>query len=90
MKHQTLVNIETLPFGGFQKIIELDATLVGTSDYMGFAFFWNYEYRHYLRPQRPHILRKIHSALLSEGLDVSGKSERHLQIITKYFNSKLD
>jgi len=84
------INIEKLPGQSFIKIIELDNTFVGTENYMGFAFFWAYEYRHYLRPQRPHILRKIHNAFLAEGLELSGESERHLQIITKYFNPKLD
>lgn len=78
-----MVNIETIPQGGYIKIIELDGTLTGTENYMGFAYFWAYEYSHYLRQQRPEVLRKIHSEFLKQRLKVSGESEQHFKIIQK-------
>jgi hypothetical protein len=84
------INIETLPSNSFMKIIELDKTLVGTEDYMGFAYFWAYEYRHYMRSQRPHTLRKIHSTFLANKMELNGVSERHFDIIKRTVNHKLN
>jgi hypothetical protein len=84
------INVETLPGKSFMKIIELDNTLVGSPDYMGFAFFWNYEYRHYMRSQRPHVLRKIHNIFLDNKLDLTGESEKHFEIIKRIVNHKLN
>ena len=84
------VNIETIPQGAFMKILEVDKDFVGTENYMGFAFFWAYEYRHYMRSQRPHTLRKIHNAFLSNKMGLSGQSEKHFDIIKRTVNHKLN
>lgn len=64
-------------------LLDLDQQLTGTDDYMGIAYFWGYEYRHYLRDATHSQRRRIHKQLLSEGLEVNGKSKRHLEIIQK-------
>lgn len=64
-------------------LLELDQQLTGTEDYMGMAYFWNYEYRHYLRDATHSQRRRIHKLLLAEGLEVDGESKRHLEIILK-------
>lgn len=65
----------------FDKLIKLDTKQIGTSDYMGIAYFWNYEYRHYLRDASFATRKKIHSKMLRAGLAVDGESDAHQQII---------
>ena len=65
------------------KVLRLDETLVGTPNYMGLAFFWNYEYRHFLRDTSVSKRVRVHHKLLQAGLEVNGSSDLHEQIITK-------
>lgn len=62
---------------------ELDHQLVSTEDYMGMAYFWGHEYKHYLRGATDSQRRRVHKQLLTEGLELNGKSKRHLEIIQK-------
>jgi hypothetical protein len=71
-------------FEAYKKLLELDDLFVNTPDYMGFTYFWHYEYRHYLRDYRA-IWIDVHDALLKANLNVSEESEKHLEIIEKYY-----
>jgi hypothetical protein len=64
-------------------LLDLDQQLVNTEDYMGMAYFWSREYRHYLRDATDSQRRRIHKQLLTEGLEVDGESKRHMEIIQK-------
>lgn len=63
------------------KLLALDATLVGTPHYMGAAYFWSHEYRHYLRDATTAQRCAVHDHWLAEGLPLLGESDRHLAII---------
>lgn len=66
-----------------------EKTLVGTPDYLGLAYFWNYEYRHHLRDATPKQRKAVHDAFLAKGLTVDGASEEHKAIVRKYTAKRL-
>jgi len=68
---------------GYMKLSDLDRTFQGTSDYMGLTYFWNYEYRHYLRDANCTKRKLTHDRLLRAGLGLVDKSPEHLSIIQK-------
>lgn len=78
-----MINTNNITTKSFSDIYELDKTYVGTENYLGIAFFWNYEYRHYLRDTTNAKRKKIHSLFIKEGLDISQKSAKHFSIIKK-------
>jgi hypothetical protein len=63
--------------------LKLDEKAIGTSKYQGHAYFWNYDYRHYLRDRDKRTLIKVHDALLKEGLILHEASDKHEEIILK-------
>jgi hypothetical protein len=81
------INLETLSWNATVALRELDEKFVGTPDYMGVAWFWHHEYRHYLRPNdeigagTPAKLRRVHKALLKAGLTLNGESDSHDRVI---------
>lgn len=68
--------------------MNLDITYVGTENYMGLAYFWNYEYRHYLRNASNKERQEIHSKWIENGLELMGISEKHLEIIRQVMKVK--
>ena len=58
-----------------------DVDNIGTEDYKGMAMFWNSEYKHTMRPLHRNARKRIHDAMLSNGLQLDGKSEKHEEII---------
>jgi hypothetical protein len=75
------INTNTLTFEATNGLLALDKTFIGTPHYMGMAYFWHYEYRHYMRPMPYAVNRRIHKALLEAGLEVNGAGPRHQAII---------
>lgn len=69
-------------------LFDLDKTLIGTAGYLGHAYFWAWEYRHYMRPQTQYRRRLIHKHLCMNGLELSGVSDLHKKIIMKYARFK--
>ncbi len=67
----------------FDMLVDIDSKLIGSYHYMGLSFFWNYEYRHYLRDNSKFWV-DIHTDFLNEGLNVTEVSDKHLKIIKKY------
>lgn len=65
----------------YDKVRELDATFIGTPNYMGVAFFWNREYRHSLRAASHAVRRRIHRSFLRAGLSLDGYSVEHDAIV---------
>ena len=74
------VRVTTKAFGA---INALDETLVGTPDYMGIAYFWNWDYRHSMRELSSDKRCRIHDGFIEAGLELGGTSEAHLVIIKK-------
>jgi hypothetical protein len=81
-----MLNTETLTMKATSALLALDKTFIGTDDYMGMAYFWSYEYRHYMRPMTYAVNRRVHQALRAAGLAVDGDSAEHLAIILKKIN----
>lgn len=67
-----------------EAILWLDAGFVGTPDYMGKCWFWNYEYRHYMRAATYRQRQRVHAAFLKAGLPVDGVSAEHESIVIKF------
>lgn len=65
----------------FNAIFKLDKTFVGTRNYLGLAYFWAHEYRHYLRDCTMAKRRTVHKKWLQAGIDLEGVSDKHLSII---------
>lgn len=63
-----------------QETLVSDLT-IGTEHYDGVAFFWNYEYRFFLRDADKEECIQVHDLFLKKGLKLDGKSKRHLAII---------
>jgi hypothetical protein len=57
---------------------------IGTENYSGLAYFWDHEYKHYLRDASRRIKKRIHDEFISNGLCVSDVSDEHFKIIMKY------
>lgn len=85
---RNLLDIDSLPFETFDQLVELDRRLIGTPNYMGLAFFWHIEYKHYLRNCSYAQRRKIHHKLLKHNLKLEGESEAHDQIILQVLHGK--
>ena len=62
-----------------------DYGYIGTPLYKGIAYFWAYKYRHYMRDATYSKRKLIHNKFLAEGLELTGETERHDEIINKVF-----
>lgn len=62
---------------------ELDEKYIGTSDYMGIAYFWDISYKWELRDASPDVRRAVHAAFLAAHLKVGDVSDKHEAIIKK-------
>lgn len=62
---------------------DLDKKLVGTRFYMGLCYFWNIEYKHYLRDATYKERKEVHKEFIKNKLDLVGVSNKHLNIIKK-------
>jgi len=86
------LNINALTNDAIDGLHALDKTFIGTKNYMGLAWFWNNEYKHYLRGDVKEITyltrRRIHNAMLRAGLDVEGESEQHHAIVIRHCGIK--
>jgi hypothetical protein len=71
----------TIPETAYIEVLELDKTFVGTNKYMGLAYFWAHEYRHYLRDTTDANRRRVHSEFLTGGMELNGVSSHHESII---------
>lgn len=65
----SLRDVGEIPHNAYMLLLALDNELVGTPEYMGLAYFWHYDYRHYLRDATPSKRRKIHRLALENGVD---------------------
>ncbi len=77
------IDISSLSQAAVEKLVELDATLVGSYEYLGLAYFWNHEYRHYLRSCTIASRRRVHHKMLDKGLVLTDISPVHEEIILR-------
>ena len=75
------LNLNNITRDAFLKIYEIDRNFIGSFSYMGIAYFWSYEYRHYLRDASISKRRIIHNTFLNNGLNIEDSSEKHFTII---------
>jgi hypothetical protein len=59
----------------------LDQNLIGKDEYMGLAYFWNYEYRHPMRDISSAMRRRVHRKFLHAKLPINDASPAHKEII---------
>jgi hypothetical protein len=78
------INLSKVTLNALKKLDELDKTFIGTPDYFGMAYFWDLEYKHYLRDINMQTRVRIHNELLKAGLSVEEVSDKHKEIIVKY------
>jgi hypothetical protein len=78
---RTLINTETLDSRATDALDALDKTFIGTESYMGVTYFWHHVFRHALRGASYAQRRRVHAALIREGLEPAGLSRRHAEII---------
>ena len=67
--------------GGLGQLYSLDSSFIGTSDYMGIAYFWSREYCHDLRDASPIDRVSVHRSFLEFDLPLDGASDLHQELI---------
>jgi hypothetical protein len=80
------INLNVIPWKATQALIKHDQSQVGTMGYLGVAYFWAFDYKHYMRPMSVAGKRWVHTKLLKEKLDVSDVSQKHQAIIEQAAN----
>ena len=75
------INLNTIAYEAFVKIYDLDQSFINTNNYIGLAYFWAYEYRHYLRDATIAQRKKVHRLFLKNNLIIDQASEKHFNII---------
>ena len=79
------LNTNTLPWGALDAIIQMDRDqFVGTSNYMGVAYFWAHEYRHTMRPTTYANRRLVHRKLLEAGYEPTDTGPDVWKIIDRW------
>jgi hypothetical protein len=76
-----LINLDALPYEAFLDLEKLDKGYIGTPNYMGLAFFWAWEYGHYLREASLSQRRRVHKQALDLGLDMVAVGVEQWQLI---------
>jgi len=74
---------DSITYKATKAVTDLDISFIGTPEYMGFAYFWNLEYKFVMRDASPAQRRAVHEAFLKDGLELAGESPEHAAIIKK-------
>ena len=75
------IDLDTITGEAFVKVHELDQTFINTPNYLGVAYFWNYEYRHYLREASTTQRKEVHKLFRQFEIGIDKASYLHLEII---------
>ena len=62
------INLDTATWNATDAIRQLDKSFVGTPDYMGVAYFWSHEFKHWLRNCTVAERKKVHQLWLKNNL----------------------
>ena len=57
----------------FEAIQKLDQSFVGTKNYMGLAYFWDHEIKHWLRDATPYQRVKAHKLFMANNIPFNEK-----------------
>lgn len=57
-------------------------------EYNGYTYFWNHEYRHYLRDTTDNKRKDVLKQFLDNNLELAGESSAHLEIIKNILEIK--
>lgn len=77
------VKLGGVSFTALCKISEIDRDFVGSDNYMGVAYFWSQRHPQKARLCKASIAarRRVHNALVREGLDLEGDTGIHRSVI---------
>ena len=59
----------------FEAIQKLDKSFVGTKHYMGLAYFWDHEIKHWLRDATPYQRVKTHKLFIANNIPFNEKDK---------------
>ena len=76
-----IIDLNVVTSEAFGKLNALDATFVGTPNYMGVTYFWGQGPKHYLREASQAQRRRVHKKWLEQGLDLYGDTDDHFRVI---------
>ena len=62
------INLDTATWNATDAIRQLDKSFVGTPDYMGVAYFWSHEFKHWLRDCTVAERKRVHQLWLKNNL----------------------
>ena len=80
---KSTIDLNAISTDALTAILKIDASFVGTENYMGIAYFWGQEFKHTLREQTPAVLRRVHAKLLAAGIDIGGDGPEYAAIVNK-------
>lgn len=83
------LSLKNLTSSARAKLWDLDEKLIGTADYMGIAYFWDIDYKWWLRDASPKVRQQVHNAFRKAGLRVDDSSLQHRAILGKFFPDAL-
>jgi len=75
------ININAISWGASSEIYKLDKRFIGTEDYMGVAYFWSHEYKHFLRDFTVSQRRRIHKKALKLKVDFTEVGAKQWELI---------
>mgnify|MGYP003118270719 CR=1 FL=1 len=77
------INLNTTTVEATAELFKLDDTFVGTEHYMGLAYFWSTEYKHFLRDASISQRKRIHNQALKLNLDFTEAGIKQWELIGK-------
>ena len=77
------INLNAISWGASGEIYKLDKKFIGTEDYMGVAYFWSHEYKHFLRDFTVSQRRRIHKKALKLGIDFTEVGAKQWELISE-------
>ena len=89
------VNFPNSKKTNWYKLNKLDKSFIGTSEYMGFAWFWDHAIKFYMREATTRQKKYIHDSFLLNGVPLKSDFDKSnyfktndvaLKIVEDYFN----
>ena len=86
------INMDTASPKATMALLKLDQSFVGSKDYLGLAYFWTHEFKHYLRDATIAQRKRIHNAWLDNDLSFEANiddTSEHWEIISKVLKQEI-
>lgn len=84
------INLNAISWDASGEIYKLDKKFIGTEDYMGVAYFWSHEYKHFLRDFTVSQRRRIHKKALKLGVDFTEVGLKQWELIGEVLKIPLE